>query len=73
MSGHLLFGSSTGKGFTPTWPFFKREKTGSISLGCSFVAGNKRVPKPAAGTTTFLIKRPHKLHVISKKQYIIIV
>jgi hypothetical protein len=25
--------------------------TGSISFGCAFVAGRKRVPKPAAGST----------------------
>src|SRR5579863_2702854 len=25
--------------------------TGSISLGCAFVAGRKRVPRPAAGKT----------------------
>ena len=25
--------------------------TGSISFGCAFVAGRKRVPKPAAGIT----------------------
>src|SRR5262245_26581004 len=26
---------------------------GSISLGCAFVAGKKRVPRPAAGNTAF--------------------
>src|SRR6266496_5285140 len=26
---------------------------GSISLGCAFVAGRKRVPQPAAGKTAF--------------------
>jgi len=30
-------------------------KTGSISFGCCFVAGNSRVPSPAAGITTFRI------------------
>jgi len=29
--------------------------TGSISLGCDFVAGNNRVPSPATGTTALLI------------------
>jgi hypothetical protein len=28
---------------------------GSISFGCTFVAGRKRVPNPAAGITAFLI------------------
>src|SRR6266511_4326913 len=28
--------------------------TGSISLGCAFVAGRNRVPSPAAGMTAFL-------------------
>ena len=28
---------------------------GSISLGCDFVAGRKRVPKPAAGMTALVI------------------
>src|SRR5439155_1343444 len=28
--------------------------SGSISLGCAFVAGRKRVPSPAAGMTAFL-------------------
>src|SRR5690348_7619022 len=27
--------------------------SGSISLGCAFVAGRKRVPSPAAGNTAF--------------------
>ncbi|GAA1170307.1 hypothetical protein GCM10009674_01920 [Nesterenkonia xinjiangensis] len=29
--------------------------TGSISLGMAFVAGRKRVPRPAAGITALLI------------------
>src|SRR5215813_10318488 len=29
--------------------------TGSISFGCDFVAGSKRVPKPATGMTAFRI------------------
>ena len=28
---------------------------GSISLGCAFVAGKNRVPRPAAGMIAFLI------------------
>jgi hypothetical protein len=28
--------------------------TGSISLGIAFVAGKKRVPRPATGKTAFL-------------------
>ena len=28
--------------------------TGSISLGVALVAGRKRVPRPAAGTTAFV-------------------
>ncbi len=31
------------------------EKMGSISFGCSLVAGNRRVPKPAAGIMTLRI------------------
>jgi len=27
--------------------------SGSISFGCAFVAGRKRVPRPAAGKTAF--------------------
>ncbi len=27
--------------------------SGSISFGCAFVAGRKRVPQPAAGKTAF--------------------
>jgi len=29
---------------------------GSISFGCALVAGKKRVPKPAAGITAFLMR-----------------
>ncbi|MFC4242199.1 hypothetical protein ACFOYW_02350 [Gryllotalpicola reticulitermitis] len=29
--------------------------TGNISFGIAFVAGKKRVPKPAAGMTAFVI------------------
>ncbi len=32
-----------------------RSTTGSISFGCSLVSGRKRVPKPAAGMTTFMV------------------
>src|SRR5437667_7773690 len=31
-----------------------RSTTGSISLGCSFVSGRKREPRPAAGITAFI-------------------
>lgn len=31
-----------------------RSSTGSISLGVTFVAGRKRVPRPAAGMTDFM-------------------
>jgi len=33
-----------------------REKIGSISLGCSFVAGSIRVPRPAAGITALRLE-----------------
>ena len=31
-----------------------RSNTGSISLGVTFVAGRKRVPRPAAGMMDFM-------------------
>src|SRR5262245_60397988 len=31
--------------------------SGSISLGCAFVAGRKRVPQPAAGKTAFRTRK----------------
>ena len=31
-----------------------RSTTSSISFGCAFVAGRKRVPKPAAGISAFI-------------------
>jgi hypothetical protein len=42
-------------GFKHRLFFSVLEKIGNISLGCSLVAGNIRVPKPAAGITTFNI------------------
>ena len=36
---------------TPYW-MIGLSTTESISLGCDFVAGRKRVPRPAAGNTT---------------------
>lgn len=44
-------------------------KIGSISFGCSLVAGNRRVPKPAAGIMTFRIMWS-SLHSFLNKQYI---
>src|SRR6202163_197666 len=35
---------------TPYW-MIGLSTSGSISLGCAFVAGRKRVPRPAAGKT----------------------
>src|SRR5438045_6674318 len=39
---------------TPYW-MMGLSTTGSISLGCAFVAGRKRVPRPAAGNTALRI------------------
>src|SRR5258708_39744605 len=38
---------------TPYW-MSGLSTSGSISLGCAFVAGRNRVPNPAAGNTAFL-------------------
>src|SRR5436309_14056589 len=38
---------------TPYW-IIGLSTTGSISFGCAFVAGRKRVPRPAAGMTAFV-------------------
>src|SRR5262249_41792229 len=39
---------------TPYW-MIGLSTSGSISFGCAFVAGRKRVPSPAAGKTAFRI------------------
>ena len=35
--------------------------TGNISLGCALVAGRKRVPRPAAGITAFILSTSYNL------------
>jgi hypothetical protein len=55
-------------GFKQSLPFLINATMGSISLGSSFVIGNNRVPKPAAGITAFLSKA--KTSIISGSRQI---
>src|SRR5215207_2386008 len=43
--------------------------SGSISFGCAFVAGRKRVPQPAAGKTAFRTRiepRPRGMRTVAR-------
>src|SRR5438477_11473469 len=48
----MLFAPDATASSTPYW-IIGLSTSGSISFGCAFVAGRKRVPRPAAGKTAF--------------------
>lgn len=50
-----LFKNNLKEGFTQKSQLLFWVKSGNISLGCSFVTVSKRVPIPAAVTTTFRV------------------
>src|SRR5437867_8336316 len=39
--------------------------TGSISFGCDLVAGSRRVPRPATGTTAMSMSNGNRRHIIT--------
>src|SRR3954462_14839152 len=50
----MLFAPDATASSTPYW-IIGLSTSGSISFGCAFVAGRKRVPRPAAGNTALRI------------------